>query len=60
MQTLCNAYCGEAFGSTDISMLEKVKDAILRMTYYWYTIQATVNDCTPAVAFASIRHLISF
>lgn len=34
-QALCNAYGGEAYGSTDFDMLEKVRDAILRMTYYW-------------------------
>ncbi|KAL5993852.1 Suppressor of RPS4-RLD 1 [Asimina triloba] len=33
---LCNAYCGEVYGSTDLNVLENVKDAILRMTYYWY------------------------
>ncbi|KAJ6841917.1 suppressor of RPS4-RLD 1 [Iris pallida] len=35
-EALCNAYCGEAYGSSDLSMLENVKDSILRMTYYWY------------------------
>ncbi|KAL5556850.1 hypothetical protein UlMin_039086 [Ulmus minor] len=35
-EDLCNAYCGENFGSTDFDALEKVRDAILRMTYYWY------------------------
>ncbi|KAF5961196.1 hypothetical protein HYC85_002405 [Camellia sinensis] len=33
---LCNAYCGESYGSTDFSVLENVRDAILRLTYYWY------------------------
>ncbi|KAF5752853.1 suppressor of RPS4-RLD 1 isoform X1 [Tripterygium wilfordii] len=33
---VCNAYCGETYGSTDFSMLEDVRDAILKMTYYWY------------------------
>ncbi|KAK7406487.1 hypothetical protein VNO78_08114 [Psophocarpus tetragonolobus] len=33
---LCNAYCGENYGSTDFDVLENVRDAILRMTYYWY------------------------
>ena len=36
IQTICNAYCGENYGSTDFDMLENVRDAILRMTYYWY------------------------
>ncbi|KAL3019592.1 hypothetical protein AAZX31_05G094900 [Glycine max] len=35
-ETLCNAYCGENYGSTDFDTLENVLDAILRMTYYWY------------------------
>ncbi|KAJ0980264.1 hypothetical protein J5N97_008519 [Dioscorea zingiberensis] len=35
-EALCNSYCGEAFGSNDMDMLENVKDAILRMAYYWY------------------------
>ncbi|KAF8410165.1 hypothetical protein HHK36_002687 [Tetracentron sinense] len=35
-EALCNAYCGELYGCTDFEMLENVRDAILRMTYYWY------------------------
>ncbi|XP_054810683.1 suppressor of RPS4-RLD 1 isoform X2 [Prosopis cineraria] len=35
-EALCNAYCGENFGSADFDVLENVRDAILRMTYYWY------------------------
>ncbi|KAK7834094.1 suppressor of rps4-rld 1 [Quercus suber] len=35
-QAICSAYCGEAYGSTDFNVLENVRDAILRMTYYWY------------------------
>ncbi|KAK9949075.1 hypothetical protein M0R45_004618 [Rubus argutus] len=35
-EDICNAYCGENYGSTDFNVLEKVRDAILRMTYYWY------------------------
>uniref|UniRef100_A0A5B6ZGZ4 Putative tetratricopeptide repeat protein 13 isoform X1 n=1 Tax=Davidia involucrata TaxID=16924 RepID=A0A5B6ZGZ4_DAVIN len=35
-EALCNAYCGETYGSTDFGVLENVRDAILRMTYYWY------------------------
>ncbi|RYQ80816.1 hypothetical protein Ahy_Scaffold1g106965 isoform A [Arachis hypogaea] len=35
-ETLCKAYCGENYGSTDFDALENVRDAILRMTYYWY------------------------
>ncbi|MED6182934.1 Suppressor of RPS4-RLD 1 [Stylosanthes scabra] len=35
-ETLCNAYCGENYGSTDFDILENIRDAILRMTYFWY------------------------
>ncbi|XP_010446657.1 PREDICTED: suppressor of RPS4-RLD 1-like [Camelina sativa] len=35
-EALCNAYCGENYGSTEFDALETVRDAILRMTYYWY------------------------
>ncbi|CAL1372059.1 unnamed protein product [Linum trigynum] len=33
---LCNTYCGENYGSTDFDVLENVRAAMLRMTYYWY------------------------
>lgn len=35
-EDLCTAYCDDLYGSNDLSLLENVKDAILRMTYYWY------------------------
>ncbi|KAF7828654.1 suppressor of RPS4-RLD 1-like isoform X1 [Senna tora] len=35
-EALCNACCGENYGSFDFDVLENVRDAILRMTYYWY------------------------
>ncbi|KAL0450193.1 UNVERIFIED_CONTAM: Suppressor of RPS4-RLD 1, partial [Sesamum latifolium] len=35
-EALCEAYCGENYGSTDFDVLENVRQAILRMTYYWY------------------------
>ncbi|KAI3794121.1 hypothetical protein L1987_36748 [Smallanthus sonchifolius] len=35
-EALCNAYCGETYGSNDFGTLENVREAILRMTYYWY------------------------
>ncbi|XP_023754339.1 suppressor of RPS4-RLD 1 [Lactuca sativa] len=35
-EVLCNAYCGETYGSNDFGTLENVREAILRMTYYWY------------------------
>ncbi|KAM1073773.1 hypothetical protein TB2_018419 [Malus domestica] len=35
-EAICNAYCGENYGSNEFTVLENVRDAILRMTYYWY------------------------
>ncbi|KAE9614261.1 hypothetical protein Lal_00016727 [Lupinus albus] len=35
-EAICDAYCGENYGSADFNTLENVRDAILRMTYYWY------------------------
>ncbi|XP_012491923.1 suppressor of RPS4-RLD 1 [Gossypium raimondii] len=35
-EAICNAYCGETYGSTDFNALESVREAILRLTYYWY------------------------
>ncbi|KAF5191664.1 Suppressor of rps4-rld [Thalictrum thalictroides] len=35
-EAVCNAYCGETYGSTELDLLENVRDGILRMTYYWY------------------------
>ncbi|KAL6551761.1 hypothetical protein OROGR_007915 [Orobanche gracilis] len=35
-EALCNTYCGENYGSTDFDVLENVREAILRITYYWY------------------------
>jgi len=35
-EALCEAYSGDLFGSHNLSLLNNVKDAILRMTYYWY------------------------
>ncbi|KAM1174936.1 hypothetical protein ACFX19_027996 [Malus domestica] len=35
-EAICNTYCGENYGSNEFTVVEKVRDAILRMTYYWY------------------------
>ncbi|KAG9440274.1 hypothetical protein H6P81_020439 [Aristolochia fimbriata] len=35
-EAICNSYCIDAYGSTDMKALENVRNAILRMTYYWY------------------------
>ncbi|CAH9089930.1 unnamed protein product [Cuscuta epithymum] len=37
-EALCDAYSGETYGSTDLEVLESVRDAILRMTFYWYNL----------------------
>ncbi|GFY81035.1 tetratricopeptide repeat (TPR)-like superfamily protein [Actinidia rufa] len=49
-EALCNAYSGETFGSSDFSMLENIRDAILRMTYYWYNFMP-LSRGTAAVGF---------
>ncbi|XWS41813.1 hypothetical protein CRYUN_Cryun17cG0115200 [Craigia yunnanensis] len=35
-EAICNASCGETYGSTDFNVLKNVREAILRMTYFWY------------------------
>ncbi|RZR80271.1 hypothetical protein BHM03_00006266, partial [Ensete ventricosum] len=35
-EAICSAYTSEMYSSNDLTMLENLKDAILRMTYYWY------------------------
>ncbi|EPS60222.1 hypothetical protein M569_14582, partial [Genlisea aurea] len=37
-EAICEAVCGENFGSTDFDALENVREGILRMTYYWYNL----------------------
>ncbi|KAL9241598.1 hypothetical protein vseg_015692 [Gypsophila vaccaria] len=55
-ETLCNSYCGDAYGSTDFDALEKVRDAILRMTYYWYNFMP-LSRGSGAVGFAVLLGL---
>uniref|UniRef100_A0A2P2MBV0 Uncharacterized protein n=1 Tax=Rhizophora mucronata TaxID=61149 RepID=A0A2P2MBV0_RHIMU len=38
-EAVCNAYCGENYGTSDFNALENVREAILRMTYYWYLME---------------------
>ncbi|KAL5707005.1 hypothetical protein ACHQM5_025106 [Ranunculus cassubicifolius] len=33
---ICNAFCGETYGSTDLTSLEDVRNGILKMTYYCF------------------------
>ncbi|OMO56531.1 Tetratricopeptide TPR-1 [Corchorus capsularis] len=49
-EAICNAYCGENYGSTDFNVLENVREAILRMTYYWYNFMP-LSRGTAAVGF---------
>lgn len=55
-EALCNAYCGEKYGSTDFDTLENVRDAILRMTYYWYNFMPLCRG-TAAVGFVVLLGL---
>ncbi|KAI4327386.1 hypothetical protein L6164_019855 [Bauhinia variegata] len=56
-EAVCNAYCGENYGSTDFNVLENVRDAILRMTYYWYNFMP-LSRGTAAVGFIVMLGLL--
>lgn len=56
-EALCNAYCGETYGSTDFSVLENVRDSILRMTYYWYNFMP-LSRGSAAVGFVALLGLL--
>ncbi|CAL5371005.1 unnamed protein product [Camellia sinensis] len=56
-EALCNAYCGETYGSSDFSLLENVRDAILRMTYYWYNFMP-LSRGSAAVGFVVLLGLL--
>ncbi|XVF17569.1 hypothetical protein REPUB_Repub10bG0134700 [Reevesia pubescens] len=49
-EAICKAYCGETYGSTDFDVLKNVREAILRMTYYWYNFMP-LSRGTAAVGF---------
>ncbi|KAL1824253.1 hypothetical protein ACET3Z_011031 [Daucus carota] len=49
-EAVCNACCGETYGATDFDVLGNVRDAILRMTYYWYNFMP-LSRGTAAVGF---------
>ncbi|KAL3813658.1 hypothetical protein ACJIZ3_014926 [Penstemon smallii] len=55
-EALCDAYCGENYGSTDFDVLENVRDSILRMTYYWYNF-TPLSRGTAAVGFVVLLGL---
>ncbi|XP_020537233.1 suppressor of RPS4-RLD 1 isoform X2 [Jatropha curcas] len=56
-EAVCNAYCSENYGSTDLDVLENVRDAILRMTYYWYNFMP-LSRGTAAVGFIVLLGLL--
>jgi len=56
-EALCNAYCGETYGSTEFSVLENVRDSILRMTYYWYNFMP-LSRGSAAVGFVVLLGLL--
>lgn len=56
-EALCDAYCGENYGSTDFDVLENVRSAILRMTYYWYNFMPLARG-TAAVGFIVLLGLL--
>ncbi|GMI76873.1 SUPPRESSOR OF RPS4-RLD 1, SUPPRESSOR OF RPS4-RLD 3 [Hibiscus trionum] len=56
-EAICNAYCGETYGSTDFNALKSVREAILRMTYYWYNFMP-LSRGTAAVGFVVLLGLL--
>ncbi|KAL0343526.1 UNVERIFIED_CONTAM: Suppressor of RPS4-RLD 1, partial [Sesamum angustifolium] len=56
-EALCEAYCGENYGSTDFDVLENVRRAILRMTYYWYNFMP-LSRGTAVVGFVVLLGLL--
>ncbi|XAR57739.1 hypothetical protein NMG60_11025991 [Bertholletia excelsa] len=56
-EAVCKAYCGETYGSTDFEVLENVRDAILRMTYYWYNFMP-LSRGSAAVGFVVLLGLL--
>ncbi|KAK4393437.1 Suppressor of RPS4-RLD 1 [Sesamum angolense] len=56
-EALCEAYCGENYGSTDFDVLENVRQAILRMTYYWYNFMP-LSRGTAVVGFVVLLGLL--
>ncbi|XP_038883616.1 suppressor of RPS4-RLD 1 [Benincasa hispida] len=56
-ESICNAYCGENYGSMDFSTLEPVRDAILRMVYYWYNFMP-LSRGSAAVGFVVLLGLL--
>ncbi|KAL0377874.1 UNVERIFIED_CONTAM: Suppressor of RPS4-RLD 1 [Sesamum radiatum] len=56
-EALCEAYCGENYGSTDFDVLENLRQAILRMTYYWYNFMP-LSRGTAVVGFVVLLGLL--
>ncbi|CAN0917968.1 Suppressor of RPS4-RLD 1 [Linum grandiflorum] len=54
---VCNTYCGENYGSTDFDVLENLRGAILRMTYYWYNFMP-LSRGSAAVGFVVLQGLL--
>ncbi|CAN1324635.1 Suppressor of RPS4-RLD 1 [Linum perenne] len=54
---VCNTYCGENYGSTDFDVLENLRGAILRMTYYWYNFMP-LSRGSAAVGFIVLQGLL--
>lgn len=56
-EVLCNTYCGETYGSNDFGTLENVREAILRITYYWYNFMP-LSRGTAVVGFSVMLGLL--
>ncbi|KAK4777177.1 hypothetical protein SAY86_005865 [Trapa natans] len=56
-ENICNTFCGENYASTDFDVLVNTRDAILRMTYYWYNFMPLARG-TAAVGFIVLLGLL--
>lgn len=55
-EALCDTFCWEAYGSTDMTLLEKVRDCILTLTFYWYNFMPLARG-TAAVGYVTLLGL---
>lgn len=55
-EALCETSCWEAYGSTDMNLLERVRDCILKLTYYWYNFMPLARG-TAAVGYITLLGL---
>lgn len=55
-EALCDTVCWEAYGTTDMGLLEKARNCILKLTYYWYNFMPLARG-TAAVGYVTLLGL---